>query len=555
MRSGWKRNFAGRIAAAAMAAAMVLSGAHALFHEAEASADAGRRIGTGSGVSVQFEADSTLAAELQALLEAPGSVTVQSANDTDNPSKCIVTYDKSAALTAWLSQDEAVRAALLDSLGYSECKVFAQVDWAIDSLTAWHYSDKWDTDTGHASVDEEHPDEYVLGEWAYIDCPCTTSASDSVEIFQELGNPKDEEDVHWSNGRKGDYSTGWGSVLKESQYKLVTIGNTDNPDGEENADVTYRAEIPFDQHTVFVRVRYGVKLTVKASESGDNGNAGDGNADNGNAGNTDNGNTADGNTGDGNGENADGDNTPKVVYVFSDWSRTAAYGKEADNPLFHLPELFQTPVIENVKYLGVDDTGSGPYIAFTLKASTETVEAAKKIAEDGGFAKIYVEARKAGGGDTDWVMLGGEEDIVNGEIKVNLLALGYGNAQSAEMKDIELRALYYVFGSDQNEYETVPTEIVQLRLTEGDDPSLTPEISPTSAPTPTSSPYLKELLSETVEKKKDTHCKICGVCPVQPLGICLFVWIAGVPLLLLIILLIMRHREERRRGNYKRKKK
>ena len=244
-----------------------------------------------------------------------------------------------------------------------------------------------------------------------------------------------------------------------------------------------------------------------------------------------------------------------MIYAFSEWSRTAAYGKEADNPLFHLPELFQTPVIEDVKYLSVDDTGSGPYIVLTLKAPAETVEAAQKIAEDGGYAKVYVEARNAGDGDTDWVMLGGDEEIVNGEIRVNLLELGYGNSQAADKKDIELRALYYIFGSDQKEYESAPTDIVTLKLTEGDDPSLTPEVTPTPAPTPTSSPYLKELLSETVEKKKDTTCKICGVCPVQPLGVCLFVWVGGILALLALILLIARHREERRRGPVKKRKK
>ncbi len=48
-----------------------------------------------------------------------------------------------------------------------------------------------------------------------------------------------------------------------------------------------------------------------------------------------------------------------------------------------------------------------------------------------------------------------------------------------------------------------------------------------------------ETPSETkVEKPEKKKCKVCGICPVQPLGICLFIWIA-IALILIIVLIIV----------------
>ena len=83
---------------------------------------------------------------------------------------------------------------------------------------------------------------------------------------------------------------------------------------------------------------------------------------------------------------------------------------------------------------------------------------------------------------------------------------------------------------------------------------VTPEATPTVTVTPKSAAELKELLSETVEKPNDNHCRLCGVCPVQPLGICLFVWVGCVIIFLVIIILVAKGRSERRRRPVKRRK-
>ena len=600
-----------RVAALALAVILAAAGFGSfLFEAASANVSAAQE-----GARIQAKAGSEIEKLIADLLKEPVAVRVESAADEKSPNAIRVTYGKKQALTEWL-QDEAQRKALLDSLGYEDCKLFAQIDWAIDSPTAWHYSNRWDSDTGRMKVDTEHPDEYVLGEWAYIDCTVTTEDRDSMVIFTDLGDPKDENDVHWTNGKHGDYSTGWGSALKESQYSVVTVeslsnkngvdngtdngngadngntdnGNTDNGNGTDDktdnndnndnkSDTTddetgpYCAYIDPAEHTVYVRVRFGVKLTKKdTADAGDNGNgdngsdSADGNtadsddadgpngtADNGN---TDNGNTDNGNGDNGNGENGNGtvDADPKVVYVFSDWSNIAAYGVNSTEPMYRLGELFEKPEIKGVEFLDRDSFGGGPYIVYTLVASDDAVDAARSIELNGGFAQVILQARRAG--STEWCdLLDGEVEIQNGENKVDASPLGWGEDEAEDAKDIEVRALYDIYGSDGSLYESECSAELLCKASGGGAPvTPEPEATPTLAPTPTSSAALKELLSETVEKEKDDKCRLCGVCPVQPLGICLFVWVGGIIVILALGIFISRSSEDRKRKRARRRK-
>ncbi len=58
---------------------------------------------------------------------------------------------------------------------------------------------------------------------------------------------------------------------------------------------------------------------------------------------------------------------------------------------------------------------------------------------------------------------------------------------------------------------------------------------PTSAPTPT--PSVEEEISDTLPQ--EDKCKVCGICPIQPLGICLFIWIAIIIVIIVVVVIII----------------
>lgn len=608
MRSRQYQNKIRRIAAIALALILLATTVGTAVAMAADAAERSLSYAVNPGNGTLREIDAELSEAISEFLTAPVNVRVKSAENADAPNMLTVSYGKDSYLAVWLAQDEATRQAFVAKNGYDDCKVFAQVDWAIDDPKKWNYSDKWDSDTGCVYIDEEHPNEYALGEWAYIDSPCTTAIADSQDIFLEFGNPKDENDIHWNNGKNGDYSIGWSSVLKQSQYTVVKVdsadsGNSgDNGTGEGNQSgdgaesktgdgdndnendvdtAVYRVSIDMEQHTVYVRVRFGLALIKNEENSqqgdagdsgntGDNGNTGDtgntGDADNGNTDNADNGNTdnADnGNTNDNgnpddngnpgeNGENGNGGITVTKVYAFSEWSRTAAFGKDAGDPMYRLDEFFTAPEFDKVSFLEADENGFGPYMNYNLVVSEATVEAAKTIEENGGYVKLILEARHLG--ETEWVELTDYRDVIEGEDRVLLTDLNYGENPELDGKPLELRASYYIYGNDQTEYSSALSDIITCVVDADGNPVVTPEATPTITVAPRSASELKELLSATVEKPGDNHCKLCGVCPVQPLGICLFVWIGGVIIFLVIIILVAKGRSERRRKPAKRRK-
>ena len=215
------------------------------------------------------------AGELPVELTAPTGVSVEWMKGEDSANTCKVTFGKSEALTAWLAKDDAAKKEALTKLGYKTCKIFAQIDWALDDPTEWKYTSVWDSDTGKSGADSEHPNEFVLGEWAYVDVAVTGNEKDTAMILRYMGNPAGMRGTAWNDGYNGTYSKGWGSVIRTSQYSVAT----------ENGKV--QAKIDFSKHTLFVRVRFGMALTK------------------------------------------DGDDKT-VTYAFSDWSTLGVCGKDAD---------------------------------------------------------------------------------------------------------------------------------------------------------------------------------------------------------------------------------
>ena len=416
--------------------------------------------------------------QLPVELTAPTGVSVEWMKGEDSANTCKVTFGKSEALTAWLAKDDAAKKEALTKLGYKTCKIFAQIDWALDDPTEWKYTSVWDSDTGKSGADSEHPNEFVLGEWAYVNVEVTGNEKDTAMILRYMGNPAGMRGTAWNDGYNGTYSKGWGSVIRTSQYSVAT----------ENGKV--QAKIDFTKHTLFVRVRFGMALTK------------------------------------------DGDDKT-VTYAFSDWSTLGVCGKDADKVEYRLAEIFGAPQISDPQYLGKENT-HGPFVSVKVTVPETITEAAKSITEKGGFVQVASEGRVVG--DEDWTQLSNGDTVSETtELKWDISALSKPRAPIGTGSEIELRCTYYVYVSGM-EFDSPESEVLTFKIEEADvTPTPVPSENATPTPRPTPIPSWK-LSGKNPDEKKT--CELCGMCPVQPLGVCLFVWMGGFVALIILISVI-----------------
>ncbi|MBR6019696.1 MAG: hypothetical protein IK055_05710 [Lachnospiraceae bacterium] len=483
-------------------------------------------------------------------LNAPTSVIIAMATE-ESPTAFRITYNKDDSIREWLTKSDEEKAAILKELGYESIKVFAQIDWALDDPKAWHYSQVWDSDTGHDKIDDDHPDEYVLGEWAYIDCPVTAEVVDAAVILKEIGDPTDENDEHWNNGKIGYFSKGWRTALKSSNYSLVDV------EGKEGAK---QVVIDVKEHTLYVRVRIGVAITEKiettdAGTDTDN-QTGDNKSDDNK---TDDKKSDDKKTDDKKDDKKDDkaddkkDEAPavKTTYQFSDWSKMSVFGARDNDVMFRLEELFPAPTISDIHYIGKDENGLGAIIEYTLNASEATAEAAKSVEADGGYAQIFVDARIAG--SDEWIELGGDTAIEIGQNKVDLSNMDITADDIKNIETIEFRAVYFVYipQSDEEVYTSEYSGVIRWSPESDPGTQVTPEPSPTGVIMPTHSPELLAQLEEPVVMPDEDKCNFCGICPVQPLGVCLLLWIGGVIAIIIVVVLIVRSSSKKNRRRKK----
>lgn len=56
---------------------------------------------------------------------------------------------------------------------------------------------------------------------------------------------------------------------------------------------------------------------------------------------------------------------------------------------------------------------------------------------------------------------------------------------------------------------------------------------------PGSADEASEIPSESENEGAKKKCKLCGICPIQPLGICLFIWIAIILIIVIVVIVII----------------
>ena len=210
-------------------------------------------------------------------------------------------------------------------------------------------------------------------------------------------------------------------------------------------------------------------------------------------------------------------------YYFSEWSNITCVGKDAEafKPLTKAD--LDAPVITNLRM--TDKTfNDNPVVAYTLTVPEKLMENTSKVTANGGGIVIETEARVKG--DTEWTLMGNSDGIIkSGEMECALLTL-VSNERPTIPKDtvIELRCRYrcdqpgldYVY-SDYSKIISFGTDDINQGGSQGTDA--------TPVPNDPSNPEKKE-------------CWFCHFCP-QPLGLCIFIWIAIVVVVILVIVIII----------------
>ncbi len=222
-------------------------------------------------------------------------------------------------------------------------------------------------------------------------------------------------------------------------------------------------------------------------------------------------------------------------YLFSDWSDVFAYGGEATTTAAKAPQELGTPEIDALAYLGDD----GDRLTFTLELPQSVYD-----------ADLYYDSH---GGNTGTLQA---ELTVNGEtyvFDVDDGASKFGGARTLTLPD-DLTV------SSDDEVS------LRVRLASadplGNSPwsesiDLTDEVVPTDAITDDDEDAPTEPADATDEEPAPTEkavCKLCGKCPFQPLGICMFVWLGAIIVLLLLIAALA-HKAKQGKTSKKGKKK
>ena len=143
-----------------------------------------------------------------------------------------------------------------------------------------------------------------------------------------------------------------------------------------------------------------------------------------------------------------------------------------------------------------------------------------------------------------------DRDIKPGEMECALLSLLSDEHPSIDKNTpIELRCRYCCSqaGVDEDVFSEY-SKVLTFETTEiGNDPQPTPTAEPVvDDPTPTP--------KEAPKDEKKDKCWLCGFCP-QPLGLCVFIWLAIIIVITVVIVIVVRKINKEENSKEKKEKK
>ncbi len=207
----------------------------------------------------------------------------------------------------------------------------------------------------------------------------------------------------------------------------------------------------------------------------------------------------------------------------SPWSKAASAGKNGDKYVTVTANDLPAPVISGL-YMTDRQFNDNPIVAFTLTVPDNLAELSTKVTARGGVVWVLTEARVKG--DEDWTDMGNSDtEIRTGELECALLHLVSDERPTVPKNaEIELRCRYACYQPGEDDVFSEYSEVITFE---------TDDIHQGG------SPVSEEQHEPDAEsgKPSGSSCPICHFCP-QPLGLCIFIWLAILVLLILVIVII-----------------
>ena len=307
-------------------------------------------------------------------------------------------------------EDSDEKEQILNNLGIDDMWISAQIDWALDDPTDWHHNDAWDDnkDTRYWGLGHIADGRLGVCDWDIMEVLLYANATNDCWITRYCGNPLDPEDTAWNGTEyEGGYrSPGMKDVLKEGQY---TIKEGDPGDGYISID--------YSEHTMYARMRYYVTI-----------------------------------------RHADSDENDCIdTFLFSDWSETAAYGKDAPQWIPPNETTLEAPDISNLFETG-EEFNDYPIVGYDLALSDKLNKDVTEVTSHGGGISIETEARVKG--TKNWIRLQGDWEPKSGKMYSDILAINGYFADGCgkpvpKGTEIEFRARYFCSVSLSKTGETI----------------------------------------------------------------------------------------------------
>ena len=358
------------------------------------------------GLCLQTSAAKTLPFEIS----SPSNVALVWLEGRDSPTTCGFAYSMQDDIVSFLAdlRDAEDKSEFLAPYGLTDFWVNVQVDWAMDDVTdpvsGWHANDFWSTENEGHYLGYDNEWNLRVGPWDFVEIRLGAAKTVNAEWLFRYVNEEE-----W-NGNSEAGTPGLKDQVRSGQ-------------------ISYNSEtgavIDFTKHTLYSRARL-VFVSVSYDEGLEN---------------------------------------DVYSYQFSDWSATAAFGKDGEKKTYVTKSELTAPVISDLHMTDKEFNGQ-PVVAFTLTVPDALANAATRAAALQGSIRVFTEARIKG--DTEWVNMGNtDDDVTPGELECALITLADAAGGETLTKDvqIELRCRYCCSQPDMDDIYSPYSEILSFGAT------------------------------------------------------------------------------------------
>ena len=202
---------------------------------------------------------------------------------------------------------------------------------------------------------------------------------------------------------------------------------------------------------------------------------------------------------------------------FSDWSESAVFGRNSTQIVPDEPTVYEAPVISDMKIvLSEGDENSHIEYVQTTPESVWMANICYYMKDEGQFDGLETQVSIDGG---DWVEFdtadaGGDWCLYNG-----IRGAYSWEHPIEENSHVKLR-IRFVGTHGPSEWSNI------LEINGGGTQEMAEQAKKPAAEKP------------TAETSKEDKCSLCGFCP-EPLGLCIFIWIAVLIVIILIVVIII----------------